>query len=76
MLYGKSRRIFRTTTEQHNANVQGAEDMQLAYVGGKSIAKHKAHANSIEQTWISAFCSYGNCKCSEGFPGLIYMYVF
>lgn len=71
MLYGKSRRIFRTTTEQHNANVQGAEDMQLAYVGGKSIAKHKAHANSIEQTWISAFCSYGNCKCSECFPGLI-----
>lgn len=29
---------FRTTTEQHNANVQSAEDMQLAYVGGKSIA--------------------------------------
>lgn len=29
---------FRTTTEQHYANVQSAEDMQLAYVGGKSIA--------------------------------------
>lgn len=41
---------FRTTTEQHNANVQGAEDMQLAYTCGWKI-DCIAHANSIEQTW-------------------------